>query len=67
MVGMRHVCDNCGKEIDSVGPCAACQRKIDTSPLASAWLIFVFIVIIVAGAILRWFFAKIGLSDLFTA
>jgi hypothetical protein len=64
---MRHVCDKCGKQIDSLGPCAACQRKLDTSPLATLWLILVFIVIAVVGAVLRWFFRKIGLDDLFTA
>ena len=67
IAGMRHVCDKCGKEIDSVGPCTACTRKLAISPRALFWLILAIIVTAIAGAVIRSCLEKMGLSDMFTA
>jgi hypothetical protein len=64
---MRHVCEKCGKEIESVGPCADCTRKLATSPLTLFWLILALIVSAIAGAVIRSCLQKMDLSDMFTA
>ena len=64
---MRHVCEKCGKEIESVGPCADCTRKLAISPRALFWLILAIIVTAIAGAVIRSCLEKMGLSDMFTA
>jgi hypothetical protein len=63
MAVMRHVCDKCGKEIESVGPCAACQRKLDTSPLVLFRIILAFIAMAIATAVINSCLRKMGLSD----
>jgi hypothetical protein len=60
------VCDKCGKQIDSLGPCAACQRN-DTSPRVWFWVIVGRIVTAIAGEVIRSCLRKMGLEDMFTA
>ncbi|MCE9527758.1 MAG: hypothetical protein K8R36_17080 [Planctomycetales bacterium] len=60
---MRHICEKCDKEIDSIGPYAACTRKLANRPQAWCGLILMFIAFAAAPAVIKWSLWKMGVPE----